>query len=275
MEAKTEDKRNNIVITFCSTKGGVGKSTKTANVGGFLADLNYKVLLIDGDPQGSLSAHYNVTYRAEGGLTNLIRNDGNPLDSISKTDIDNLHIAISDDPDKELETWIAARPAGRTTLKNYTLDALRPHYDFILIDSIGADSPLQHTTVLAADLLVSPIPPDIVSAREFKRGTLGMIEMIEALSPIGQLYGFINRMANNNDSKLFAKELTSETFAESKSKVRILNTVIPDLVVYRRAATNKVPVHRIDIRAKGHMSELVSEILPHIAAECEAFAEDK
>jgi Mrp family chromosome partitioning ATPase len=69
MEAKTEDKRNNIVITFCSTKGGVGKSTKTANIGGLLADLNYKVLLIDGDPQASLSSHFNITEKSEGGLT--------------------------------------------------------------------------------------------------------------------------------------------------------------------------------------------------------------
>ena len=275
MEVKTEDKRNNIVITFCSTKGGVGKSTKTANIGGLLADLNYKVLLIDGDPQASLSSHFNITEKSEGGLTNLVRNDGDPLDAISKTDIHNLDIALSNDPDKELETWIAARPAGRTTLKNLTLHILRPHYDFILIDSIGADSPLQHTTVLAADLLVSPIPPDILSAREFKRGTLGMIEMIEALAPIGQLYGFINRMANTNDSKLFAKELTSETFAESKSKVRILNTVIPDLVIYKRAATQKVPVHRLDNRAKRHMCELISEILPHLSAKCEAFVESK
>lgn len=275
MEAKTEDKRNNIVITFCSTKGGVGKSTKTANVGGLLADLNYKVLLIDGDPQGSLSSHYNIARKADAGLTNLIRNDGDPLDAISTTDIPNLDIALSDDPDKELETWISARPAGRTTLKNYTLEKLRPHYDFILIDSIGADSPLQHATVLAADLLVSPIPPNILSAREFKRGTLGMIEMIEALSPIGQLYGFINMMENTNDSKLFANELISETFAESKSKVRILQTFIPDLVVYKNSASRKIPVHRADKRAKRHMCELISEILPHLADECAAFMEAK
>ncbi len=60
MEVKTEDKRNNIVITICSTKGGVGKTTLTANIGGLLADLNYKVLLIDGDTQGSLSSHFNI-----------------------------------------------------------------------------------------------------------------------------------------------------------------------------------------------------------------------
>ena len=273
MEVKTEDKRNNIVITICSTKGGVGKTTLTANIGGLLADLNYKVLLIDGDTQGSLSSHFNIVEKAEGGLTNLVRNDGDPLDAISKTDISNLDIAVSNDPDKELETWIAARPAGRTTLKNFTLKILRPHYDFILIDSIGTDSPLQHTTVLAADLLISPIPPDVLSAREFKRGTLGMIEMIEALSPIGQLYGLVYRMENTKDSKLFANELTSETFAESKSRIRIIDTVIPDLVVYKNAATQKQPVHRLDKRATRDMCTLISEILPHLASKCDTFME--
>ncbi len=270
-----EDKRNNIVITICSTKGGVGKSTLTANIGGLLADLNYKVLLIDGDTQGSLSSHFNIIEKVEGGLTNFIRDDGDPLKAISKTNIKNLDIALSNDPDKELETWIAARPAGRITLKNSTLPKLRAHYDFILIDSIGTDSPLQHATVLAADLLLSPIPPDILSAREFKRGTLGMIDMIEALAPIGQLYGLIYKMQNTNDSKFFAKELTSETFAESKSKVRIIDTVIPDLVIYREAAKAKQPVHRQDKRARRDMCKLISEILPHLASQCDTFMEDK
>lgn len=275
MEAKTDDKRNNIVITVCSTKGGVGKTTLTANIGGFLADLGYKVLLIDGDPQGSLSSHYTITNQATGGLTNLIRNDGDPLDCVSETDIENLSIAVADDTDKELESWIAARPAGRTTLKQYTLKSLRPHFDFILIDSIGADSPLQHTTVLAADLLISPVPPDIMSAREFKRGTLGMIEMIEALAPIGQLYGLVYRMENTQDSRLFAKELTDKTFAESKSKVRIMNKIIRHLVVYKRGATRKLPVHRLDKDAAKDTADMISEILPHLSNECDAYLEGK
>jgi len=45
---------------ICSTKGGVGKTTLAANIGGLLTDLNYKVLLIDGDIQSGLSSYYPI-----------------------------------------------------------------------------------------------------------------------------------------------------------------------------------------------------------------------
>jgi len=44
-----------IKITIVSTKGGVGKTTLTANLGGLLADSGYRVLLIDADPRLSKS----------------------------------------------------------------------------------------------------------------------------------------------------------------------------------------------------------------------------
>ncbi len=47
-----------IKITIVSTKGGVRKTTLTANLGGLLADAGYRVLLIDADPQPTLSSYY-------------------------------------------------------------------------------------------------------------------------------------------------------------------------------------------------------------------------
>ncbi|MGB5613728.1 MAG: ParA family protein, partial [Sedimenticolaceae bacterium] len=44
-----------ITLTICSTKGGVGKTTLTANLAGFLADAGQQVLLVDADIQPTLS----------------------------------------------------------------------------------------------------------------------------------------------------------------------------------------------------------------------------
>ncbi len=46
-----------IVLTICSTKGGVGKTTLTANLAGFLADAGQQVLLVDADIQPTLSSY--------------------------------------------------------------------------------------------------------------------------------------------------------------------------------------------------------------------------
>jgi Mrp family chromosome partitioning ATPase len=46
-----------IVLTICSTKGGVGKTTLTANLAGFLADAGQRDLLVDADIQPTLSSY--------------------------------------------------------------------------------------------------------------------------------------------------------------------------------------------------------------------------
>jgi len=54
------------VIAIISTKGGVGKTTVAANLGGFIADAGRRVLLIDLDVQPTLSSYYALTQQAAG-----------------------------------------------------------------------------------------------------------------------------------------------------------------------------------------------------------------
>jgi len=182
-----------IKITIVSTKGGVGKTTLTANLGGVLADSGYRVLLIDADPQPTLSSYYIIENKAEYGLKEFLINSTTD-NTISQTAIKNLDIVISNDPDGKLRDWIRDAPDGRVRLK-HILTFLDNQYDFVLIDTQGAVGPLQDAAVAAADFMLSPIPPEILSAREFVRGTVSMIKRLEPMArlgaPIGPLRGVI------------------------------------------------------------------------------------
>lgn len=262
-----------IKVTVTSTKGGVGKTTLTANLGGLLSDLGQRVLLIDADVQPTLSSYFPLEHRADRGLSALIteaRVDG----IISRTNLPRLDIIVSDDPEGMLQNWILHTPDGRVRLK-HLLSQFDSRYDVILIDTQGAVGPLQDAAVLAADLLVSPIPPEILSAREFARGTVQMLDRLRPMvylgAPLGPLRGLIYRMDRTIDARRIAQELRKEAYGPSKGAITILDVVIPNTVAYREAATARVPVHRWETQRPGPtqsarvaMLTLAHDLFPHL-----------
>jgi chromosome partitioning related protein ParA len=263
-----------IIVCIVSTKGGVGKTTLTANLGGYLADRGQRVLLVDADPQPTLSSYYTLDRKAPAGLTDLIvhtRTEG----VFSRTAIGGLDLIYSDDPEGKLRDWILHDPAGRIRLKHVlNLPAFHP-YDIILIDTQGAVGPLQDAAVAAADFLVSPIPPEVLSAREFVRGTVAMIDRLRPMhyfgAPIGPLRGVIYKQDRTVDAREIVEELRSEAFLPSKGAISVAGAVVPASVVYREAATLGVPVHRHDAVRRGVgpsaaevMAALAAELFPHL-----------
>ena len=158
-------------ITVCSTKGGVGKTTLTANLGAIIADTEFRVLLIDADPQPSLSSYYAVDQSPDStGLTDLLSSDKRI--SPAHTSVKNLDIIVSDDPTGSLETQLLYAADGR--LRMHTGLQRIDGYDFVVIDTRGATGVIVESAALAADICLSPIPPEIMAAQEFIRGTVSL-----------------------------------------------------------------------------------------------------
>lgn len=240
-----------IRITAVSTKGGVGKTTLTANLGAILADLGQRVLLVDADLQPTLSSYYRLEHQAPLGLVDVLERGGTS-NAISRTDI-GCDLIVSNDPEGKLPDWVLHTPDGRFRLKRI-LRRLTG-YDMILIDTQGAAGPLQDMAVLAADVLISPIPPDVLSAREFSRGTLAMIERLSHMEdigfPLGNLYGLIYRLDRTIDARLTAESIRRLSYGPSQGRIQILTAVIPATVAYREAAAAGEPVHRFEPSRKG------------------------
>lgn len=260
-----------MIVTICSTKGGVGKTTLAANLGGYLADLGQRVLLIDADIQPTLSSYFPLKERAPSGLTNLMQ-QGALAGCVSRTAV-GCDLVVSDDPVGRLQDWVLHTPDGRVRLRR-TLESV-DEYDFTIVDTQGAVGPLQDAAVLAAHLLLSPIPPEVLSAREFARGTLAMLDRLRPMqylgAPIGQLFGLIYRMDRASEAARIAAELKRESFAPSRCLIRILDTTVPSTVAYREAATASLPVHRFEPRRRGAtpsghdvMTRIVRELFPHL-----------
>ena len=265
-----------IKFTITSTKGGVGKTTLTANLGALLADMGLRVLLVDADVQPSLSKYFPLaTPQPSAGLTEVIVRGEVTAACITATVFPNLDIVVSDDPEGHLPNWLLNR-IDRGFRLRFALQAavVADAYDCVLIDTQGAIGPLQDAAVMAADILVSPITPEILSAREFKDGTMELLDRLEPGSALGATLGpvkaVIYRQDRTADARLIANGIR-EDFIRLKGRVSVLDTVVPHAKAYKEAATLRIPVHRHERRRDGVMPsacavmhQLAWELIPSL-----------
>ena len=239
------------VVSVISTKGGVGKTTVTANLGGLLADAGLRVLLLDLDSQPTLSSYYALSHNAIAGAYEFIAlNLTDPAQIISTTTVVGLDLILSNDDQGRLSTLLLHAPDGRLRLRNL-LDAFRPNYDLLLIDTQGARSVLLEMAILASDLALSPITPEMLAARELRRGTLKLLSELESFRHLGitppPLRLLLNQVNGIQvDTRMIIRGLR-ETFA-GVTNISVLDTVVPDRVAYLNAASLGLPVHRIETR---------------------------
>jgi chromosome partitioning related protein ParA len=259
------------VVSVVSTKGGVGKTTVAANLGGLLADAGVRVLLLDLDSQPTLSSYFALNQKADAGAYELIAlNLTPPAQIVSRTVITRLDLILSNDDQGRLITLLRHAPDGRLRLRNL-LDAFRPSYDLLLIDTQGARSVLLEMAILASDLALSPITPEMLAARELHRGTLKLLSELEPFRHLGipppPLRLLLNQVnAIRVDARMIIRGLR-EDFAES-TNTSVLDTVIPNRVAYLNAASLGQPVHRIEThRSREQRSPSALETMQALAIE--------
>lgn len=258
------------------TKGGVGKTTITANLGAILADMGQRVLLVDADPQQSLSRVYPLDQQAEYGLIQVYRS-ANPTGCISKTTIPNLDIILNDDPHGEHITAFLRESYVNFQHLYVALQTL--DYDYILIDTQGAKGIIQESVICAADILISPIKPQILDSREFIHGTIELVNKFKPragfvsvtgrpLPPIRVLFNMWDRTGTASN---VTAELRSMFDQAVDDQVTVLNTSIPLLKPYSEANGRGIPVHRYEVARSGPtksafytMLQLIEELEPKL-----------
>ncbi|MFA9428584.1 ParA family protein [Egicoccus sp. AB-alg2] len=183
------------VIAMANQKGGVGKTTTTINLGGALAELGQRVLLIDMDPQGSLGVGLGIEPHArQATVYNLLMQDGTTLDdALVESRMEGMHLLPANIDLAAAELLLVQEVAREQALQR-VVDRLRYRYDHILIDCPPSLGLLTINGLTAADGVIIPLECEYFALRGMSLLMQTLERVRDRLNPRLELEGIVATM---------------------------------------------------------------------------------
>lgn len=154
------------VVALCNQKGGVGKTTTTISLGAALAELGRKVLLVDFDPQGSMSVGLGLNpNEIELGTYQLLMDAGVSFDDVVvKTNVDGVDLLPANIDLSAAEIQLV-HEVGREQVLAGKLHPVLDRYDVILIDCQPSLGLLTVNALTASDGVIIPLECEYFALR--------------------------------------------------------------------------------------------------------------
>ncbi len=224
---------NTQIIAIANQKGGVGKTTTCANLGIDLAQAGKKVLLIDGDPQGSLTISLGnpqpdkLPFTLSDAMGKIlmdqpIRPGEGILHHAEGVDLMPADIQLSG-----MEVSLVNAMSRETILRQY-LDTLRGQYSHILIDCQPSLGMLTVNALAAANRIIIPVQAEYLPAKGLERLLSTVSKVKRQINPKLQIDGILLTMVDNRTN--FAKEIAALLRDTYGSKIKVFGTEIPHSV---------------------------------------------
>ncbi len=183
------------IISMCNQKGGVGKTTTTINLGASLAEYGRKVLLVDFDPQGSLSVGLGMNpHTMDMTVYNLLmQRDVAIEDVIVPTEVPGMDLLPSNIDLSAAEVQLVHEVAREQTLSRI-LEAAKNDYDVILIDCQPSLGLLTVNALTASDGVIVPLECEYFALRGVALLNTTIEKVKERLNPKLRIDGVLGTM---------------------------------------------------------------------------------
>ena len=234
-----EGPKKALVIAMTNQKGGVGKTTTTINLGAALAETGRRVLLVDFDPQGSLSVGLGVNpHTLETSIYNLLMSRRMGIhEVIQPTTVDGLDILPSNIDLSAAEVQLVSEVAREQTLLR-VLEKIKPEYDVILIDCAPSLGLLTVNALTAADKAIIPLECEFFALRgvALLTDTIGKVQ--DRLNPDLDILGIVGTMY---DARTLHSREVLERVVDAFGE-RVFHTVIRRTVKFPETTVAGEPI---------------------------------
>ena len=205
------------ITALCNQKGGVGKTTSCLNLGVGLAQEGKKVLLVDCDPQGSLTISTGCaqpdSLDTPYDVSRAILRHGEGVDILpANIELSGVEVTM-------------VNAMSREKILKQTLEPLKEKYDHILLDCMPSLSMLTVNALAAANSVVIPVQAQYLSAKGLEQllGTIAKVR--KQINPKLTIDGILLTMVDNRTN--YAKEISGIIRETYGHRLRIFNTEIP------------------------------------------------
>jgi len=247
------------IISLANQKGGVGKTTTAVNLAASIAMENYRVLLMDCDPQGNASSGLGIERRRLQHCSyNLIIDGVETEKVIKKTRIGNLDIIPATIQLAGAEVELATAEDREQRIKN-ALDQVINDYEYILLDCPPSLGLLTINALTASNSVIIPLQCEYYALEGLSllMDTINLVK--KRLNPMLKVEGIVFTMFDGRTN------LSIQVVDEVKRHFhqQVYKTIIPRNIRLSEAPSHGMPVITYDPRSRGAevYRELAQEVL--------------
>ncbi|MHA7176021.1 ParA family protein [Arthrobacter sp. Sr24] len=227
------------IIAMVNQKGGVGKTTSTINLGAALAEAGRKVLLVDFDPQGALSAGFGTNpHELDVTVYNVLMDRKVDIrDAIIHTDVENIDILPANIDLSAAEVQLVNEVAREQVLAS-ALRKVEDDYDVVLIDCQPSLGLLTVNALTAAHGVIIPLICEFFALRAVALLVETIDKVQDRLNPGLQVDGVLATMYDART--LHGREVLARLVEAFGDKV--FETVIKRTIKFADASVAAVPI---------------------------------